>query len=322
MGCCSRCTGLALAIARWMGLLSIANYLVGLCVLSPLFRVLTIADGLLSKFHSIVVGPAQSASCSVVRASQTNGVWRATQAASGLFSTPFPGVGTLAELSRRAFEAYADRPCLGIRTLLRHDTNAATGRPIPVFGDTNWLTYKQVGARVRCFSRGLLELGCQPQPRQFGINTTGGNSLVAIYLDTCAEWQMAAQACFLTSLVVTTVYATLGPDAVKSSLEEGAVGTIVLSKASAKAVLSHIFDDGATTLKNVILADAASQEEVDAATAGIALPEGVRVLSFGQVCDLGSGKDAAAESETANLPSPECESLFVDDDDDEEEEHG
>jgi hypothetical protein len=124
------------------------------------------------------------------------------------------------------------------------------------------------------------------------------------------------------------VYATLGPDAVKTSLEEGAVGTILLSKAAARGVLDHILKAAAagargdkkgsgtkkrtTPLKNVIIADATGQAEVDAAIAGVALPDDVCVLSFGQVCELGRSVEesegaAVNQVETANLPSPECE---------------
>jgi long-chain acyl-CoA synthetase len=70
-----------------------------------------------------------------------------------------------------------------------------------VFSGFQWETYEQVKTRVDNFSAGLASLGMKK----------GEN--IAIYADTKAEWQIAAQAAFQRGVAVGTVYANLGEEA-------------------------------------------------------------------------------------------------------------
>ena len=74
---------------------------------------------------------------------------------------------------------------------------------------------QEVSSRVRNFLRGLLELECGER--------------VCFYLDTCPEWQIAAQACFATSITVVTVYASLGAEAAQA-MREGDITTLITDR--------------------------------------------------------------------------------------------
>ena len=52
---------------------------------------------------------------------------------------------------------------------------------------------------------------------------------VAIYMETRADWMIAAQACFKHNIHIVTVYATLGADAVVDALNESEVEVLVTS---------------------------------------------------------------------------------------------
>lgn len=83
-----------------------------------------------------------------------------------------------------------------------------------IFGQYQWMTFQEVGDRVESLAKGLTELGIRK---------------VGIYMDTRADWMIAVQACFRHNIQVTTVYATLGQDAVSSALIESETEYLITS---------------------------------------------------------------------------------------------
>lgn len=55
---------------------------------------------------------------------------------------------------------------------------------------------------------------------------------LAIFENTCAEWQIAAQGAFTQSIIVTTIYATLGMDAVIDSVKDCNIAAILCNRRS------------------------------------------------------------------------------------------
>jgi len=56
--------------------------------------------------------------------------------------------------------------------------------------------------------------------------------MLIIYENTCADWIVAANGCFSQSMVVSTVYATLGVDAVKEAVNEGKASMVLCNRVS------------------------------------------------------------------------------------------
>lgn len=63
---------------------------------------------------------------------------------------------------------------------------------------------------------------------------------LTIYENTCAEWQTAAHGCFSQSMVVTTVYATLGESAVVDAVNELHSNTLLCNRKSVEKLAKHL----------------------------------------------------------------------------------
>ncbi|KAJ3616934.1 hypothetical protein Zmor_008932 [Zophobas morio] len=95
--------------------------------------------------------------------------------------------------------------------------------PLYIFEETEkltlseykWLTYGQVYAKVINFAKGLLET----------YDLVGKK--IAIFMDTCKEWQIAAYSCYATRIGVVTFYANLGEEAIGYGLQQTSVSHLV-----------------------------------------------------------------------------------------------
>lgn len=70
----------------------------------------------------------------------------------------------------------------------------------------------EVDAQVDLLATALLDLGLKEGSR------------LGLYCNTRYEWQLIAQACFRTGIVVVTVYANLGEEGLAYALEQGSDG--------------------------------------------------------------------------------------------------
>ncbi|CAH2067686.1 unnamed protein product, partial [Iphiclides podalirius] len=127
-------------------------------------------------------------------------------------------VTTMEAMLRAAAQRWAQRPCLGTRTVLGEwDEPQANGRVFKKFkmGDYVWRSFVDVEEEARQFASGLRELGCAPRQN------------VAMFAETRAEWMLAAHGCFKQSIPVVTIYATLGDDAIAHGINETEVSTVI-----------------------------------------------------------------------------------------------
>lgn len=111
-----------------------------------------------------------------------------------------------------AAQRFAKKQCMGTRPILSCTTE---GKKIFWHKDGfEWQTFAEVHENVIAAAKGLLGLE--------GVHDSGKDcDLVAgILADTSAEWQMAAQAVFQIGIPVTTVYTTLGHEAMVHALRE------------------------------------------------------------------------------------------------------
>lgn len=120
--------------------------------------------------------------------------------------------GTIASLFSASSTKFADNRCMGTRTIL--ECTIENKKQYWSKGPLEWRTYRQVSEDVKAVASGLMGLDGMQELRQ------AGKCVAAILADTSAEWQISAQACFRCGLPVTTVYTTLGHEAMLHGLKE------------------------------------------------------------------------------------------------------
>jgi len=200
-----------------------------------------------------------------------------------LVSTPREGVSTLYDLSKDAFARYADRKCMGSREFF----GQYKGSPkVKHFGDTKWRSFEEVGRDSSKFGAALRSAGLVPAPDKCTLDKISTPCSLAIFENTCPEWMIAALGAFSQSVIVTTIYATLGIDAVVKAVNDGVISAIVCNKANVKVLTSRIKD--MRTLKTIIYTS-----DLVAPDANIKLPatpSGVKIVSFEDFIESGSSE--------------------------------
>jgi len=144
----------------------------------------------------------------------------------GLATTPREGIATLYDLLSDSYRRYADRKCMGSRQFIGWKS-----KKVKEFGpDLTWLSYKEMGDQAHKFGAALRAAGCVTAPRTTTLDKVTTPSRIAIFENTCAPWMIAALGAFTQGITVTTVYATLGMDAVVDAINENIIPVLVCNK--------------------------------------------------------------------------------------------
>lgn len=202
-----------------------------------------------------------------------------------LLDTPFEGIQTIYELQRRSFNLYPSARCMGTREYL-----GPLDAKVKKFGDIRWKTYSQVGNAANSFGAALRGVaGLTAAPTVASIERLTTSCSLAIFENTCAEWMIAALGAFSQSMIVSTIYATLGMDAVIDAVNDGIVRALLCNKRSLGSILARATE--MPTLKVIIYTNdlIADCEEVP-------LPNdtfGIHVISF---------EDFVAAGDTVQYP--------------------
>lgn len=101
-----------------------------------------------------------------------------------------------------------DSPSLGTRELLSESDEVQPNGKIfkkAIYGKYKFLTFSELHKKVYDFAAGLSEMGVKR---------------VCIYMETRAEWMIAAHACFQHNIQIVTVYSTLGEKSVAQAMQE------------------------------------------------------------------------------------------------------
>lgn len=148
--------------------------------------------------------------------------------------------------------------------------------PVKKFGDVSHKTFGQVGEDVHKFGSALRAHGLVSAPEVATLDAITTPCSLAIFENTCSEWMIAAQGAFSQSIVVTTIYATLGMDAVVDAIQDGVVSAIVCNKRNVAGLVSKAKD--IPSIKTIIYTNdtIAADEVVDLPTA----PAGIKLISF------------------------------------------
>lgn len=218
----------------------------------------------------------------------------------GLTATPSNGLTTAYDIAKRSFEQFADLNCMATREFLGMKS---VKPPVKEFGDVKWRTYEEVGIMAAKFGASLRKSGLVAAPAKADLNAITTPCSLAIFENTCAEWMIAAQGAFSQSVVVTTIYATLGMDAVIDAIQDGVISAIVCNKRDVKAIVARSKE--MPSLKTIIYTSdgVAKNETVDLPSK---LRKGVTVVSFEDYVDTGD-----TEAFPPTPPAPDTKAVLM-----------
>jgi len=198
-----------------------------------------------------------------------------------LMVTPFDDVVTLHDFANYAFNKFGSRNAMAQRKYLGQKS-----KKVKEFGGVSFRTFGQVRMVSLKFGASLRSIGLVPSPQKATLDQLTTPCTLAIFENTSPEWMISALGAYSQSISVTTVYATLGIDAVVDSINAGNIRAIVCNKKSVAFLLGKI--EGMPTLKHIIYTNdmIAPNETIDIPTA----PSGVTVTSFEKFVDTGDVK--------------------------------
>ena len=199
-----------------------------------------------------------------------------------LATTPRAGVATLYDLAKDAFQRYGRRDCMGTRKFL----GWKVPNKVKHFGDIEWKSYAEVGVAAHKFGAALRSAGLQPAPYSTTLDKVTTPCRIAIFENTCAPWMISAIGAFTQSITVTTVYATLGIDAVVEAIVDNIIPVIVCNKKDVGRLVEKIKQ--MPTLTHIIYTEdlVGPNDKVDLPKA----PRGVKIISFDDFVDSGDTK--------------------------------
>mmetsp|Transcript_18106 Transcript_18106/g.23458 ORF Transcript_18106/g.23458 Transcript_18106/m.23458 type:complete len:382 (-) Transcript_18106:1301-2446(-) len=211
-----------------------------------------------------------------------------------LMTEPAPGVETLFDISKESFVKYGSLKCMGTREYI----GQYQGNPkVKEFGpNVKWRTFEQVGEEVYKFGAALRAEGVVPAPKEASLDKFQTPCSLAIFENTCAEWMIAAQGCFTQSIVVTTIYATLGMDAVIDAVNEGIITAIVCNLSNVEVLVARIKE--MKTLKTIIYTNDLISESNKPPLPSA--PRGVKIVSFDDFVASGSTEEFPPTPPSAN----------------------
>ncbi|XP_017797375.1 PREDICTED: long-chain-fatty-acid--CoA ligase 4 isoform X1 [Habropoda laboriosa] len=193
-------------------------------------------------------------------------------------------IDTLEKMLSWVAKMHSDKKCLGTREILaEEDEVQANGRIFKKYkmGQYKWKTYTDVDRYTTAFSRGL---------REFGLT---GRKNIVIFAETRAEWMIAAYGCFKQNLIVVTIYATLGDEAIAHGINDTEVDTVITSHdllPKFKRLLGM-----AQNVKTIIY-----MEDQLKPTDTTGYKDGVKLIPFSEVIKKGNSSTAPLEPPQSN----------------------
>lgn len=182
-----------------------------------------------------------------------------------------PECDTLHAIATRSFRMYGSLNCTATRTYLgMHKPN------VKHFGTTVYKTFDTIQSESLRFGAALRKSGLVPAPKVATLDAIVTPCSIAIFENTCSAWLTSALGAFSQSIIVTTIYATLGMDAVADAVQEGVIRAIVCNKRNVKLIVSRLKD--MPTLNTIIYTDdqVGPDDVIDLPKA----PAGINITSY------------------------------------------
>lgn len=194
-----------------------------------------------------------------------------------LIDSPYDGVNTLYDLSKRSFEMHPTVKCMGSRKYL-----GQLNSKVKEFDrEIVWRTFADVKKASIKFGAALKGCGCVSAPKTASLDQLTTPCSLAIFENTCPEWMMGALGAFSQGIIVTTIYATLGMDAVISAVNDGHISVILCNRRGVKALQARVAE--MPTLKTIVYTNdlVAPDEKIDLGSGN------ATVISFEDFCASG-----------------------------------
>eukprot|EP01097_Dermamoeba_algensis_P001847 TRINITY_DN1713_c0_g1_i1.p1 TRINITY_DN1713_c0_g1~~TRINITY_DN1713_c0_g1_i1.p1 ORF type:complete len:716 (+),score=215.26 TRINITY_DN1713_c0_g1_i1:1-2148(+) len=175
---------------------------------------------------------------------------------------------------KAAAEKHAKKPCMGYRSVVKvhKEKRTINGQQKDweffELSPYKWMTYEEVYQKINNFASGLRALGFKAKDN------------LGLYEETRYEWSVAAFAAYSQSIVVLTVYANLGLDALVYAVNQGELRYLLTNGKMLKSVLD--LKAKTPNLEGVIYTDSADPEVLKQFEA-----QGLKAFSFDAVVALG-----------------------------------
>ncbi|KIY67621.1 long-chain-fatty-acid-CoA-ligase [Cylindrobasidium torrendii FP15055 ss-10] len=228
------------------------------------------------------------------------GVRRLAITADRLVTQPFEGLDTLPDIIDYAARTFGSRDAVGWREVVDVITEEKEVKKVvggnEVTEKKQWKYFQlspytfisaiEFKQRIVDTAKGLLALGI------------GSSDIFNVYANTCANWQIVAQACNYIGTTIATAYATLGEAGLQHSLNEPeCVG--LFTNAELLRTLYNVLGK-TTTVKFIIYDGKVDQKLVDDLHA---VREDIRVVHIDELQQL--GKDVKEETLAERRPTRE-----------------
>eukprot|EP00542_Grammatophora_oceanica_P013634 CAMPEP_0194053800 /NCGR_PEP_ID=MMETSP0009_2-20130614/51298_1 /TAXON_ID=210454 /ORGANISM="Grammatophora oceanica, Strain CCMP 410" /LENGTH=583 /DNA_ID=CAMNT_0038702061 /DNA_START=68 /DNA_END=1815 /DNA_ORIENTATION=- len=188
-----------------------------------------------------------------------------------LLTVPREGDDTLYAMALHSFKQYGDRKFMGTRKFLGWKS-----KTVKEFGEISWKTFGEVDKVAHKFGAALRKSGVVAAPDMATLDKLKKPCSIAIFENTCSEWLISAMGAFSQSVIVTTVYATLGLDAVIDAVNDGSISVIVCNKTNVGKLVEKI--KKMPTLKTIVYTNDVIAP--DDKTVIPSAPRGVTIASF------------------------------------------
>jgi long-chain acyl-CoA synthetase len=199
------------------------------------------------------------------------------------FTEYYRGCRTVWDLVNLSFTRYGSKQATGTRKFIN------MFRDKKKFGEIKWLTYTELGNKVKNFGSGLLRLGIKPLPKGEGqdidFESTKDPHTLLIYQNTSEDWITALLGAFSQSIAVATSYATLGVDSVFEVIEETNANTILCDYTN---VLEIATKASSSKLENIIYTHHDMDCEGQSYTKHPSLIDNINIFSMNEVIRMGS----------------------------------
>lgn len=155
------------------------------------------------------------------------------------------GRGTIPRTLALIAEEYGSMRCMGTRPII--ECTFEGKKQYWTKGPYEWRTYREVYSDVREAASGLAQLEAVARKKKEGTQC-----IAALLAETSAEWQISAHACFQCGLAVTTVYTTLGHDAMIFGLSESGASLVFVDWAQFRVLKDKVIAK-CPSIKHVVL---------------------------------------------------------------------
>lgn len=187
-----------------------------------------------------------------------------------LVVTSDPSVTTIYDLLKRSFSKFPTSNAMGTRQFL-----GQLNPKVKKFGEVNWKTYAEIDVASHKFGAALRGVGLVPAPAKASLEKLKTPCALAIFENTCAEWMIASMGAFSQGIITTTIYATLGMDAVVEAINEGIIRGIVCNFTHVDALAKRIGE--MPTLKTIVYTSDLMAPDYEFTSPKV---EGVEIISF------------------------------------------